>query len=116
MEARSEERPADKAVVGAARPIGVFDRVVTADEAQVVDPGGGGVEGVRDLENLALRQQLAVYKKTLSRPRLHQSDRLFWVCLLRVWAEWRQALLIVTPDTVLRWHRRRFAITGPSSP
>jgi hypothetical protein len=60
------------------------------------------------LENLALRQQLAVYKKTLKRPKLHPSDRLFWICLSRVWAEWRQALIIVTPDTVLRWHRRRF--------
>jgi hypothetical protein len=60
------------------------------------------------LENLALRQQLAVYKKTLRRPKLHPSDRLFWICLSRMWAEWRQALIIVTPDTVLRWHRRRF--------
>jgi putative transposase len=60
------------------------------------------------LENLALRQQLAVYKKTRRRPKLHPSDRLFWVSLSRVWAEWRQALIIVTPDTVLRWHRRRF--------
>jgi putative transposase len=60
------------------------------------------------LENLALRQQLAVYKKTLRRPKLRPSDRLFWASLSRVWAEWRQALIIVTPDTVLRWHRRRF--------
>jgi hypothetical protein len=60
------------------------------------------------LENLALRQQLAVYKKTLRRPKLHPSDRLFWIGLSRLWAEWRQALIIVTPDTVLRWHRRRF--------
>jgi hypothetical protein len=59
------------------------------------------------LENLALRQQLAVYKKTLRRPKLHPRDRLFWICLSRMWAEWRQALIIVTPDTV-RWHRRRF--------
>jgi hypothetical protein len=55
------------------------------------------------LENLALRQQLAVYKKTLGRPKLRPSDRLFWVSLSRVWAGWRQALIIVTPDTVLRW-------------
>ena len=60
------------------------------------------------LENLALRQQLAVYKRTLRRPKLHPSDRLFWVSLSRIWAGWRQALIIVTPDTVLRWHRRRF--------
>jgi putative transposase len=60
------------------------------------------------LENLALRLQLAVYKKTLRRPKLHPSDRIFCIWLSRLWAEWRQALIIVTPVTVLRWHRRRF--------
>ena len=60
------------------------------------------------LENLALRQQLAVYKGTVSRPKLRMSDRLFWVWLTTVWAGWRESLLIVTPDTVLRWQRRRF--------
>jgi len=60
------------------------------------------------LENLALRHQLAVYKKTVTRPKVRGSDRLFWVALSRVWAGWRQALIIVSPDTVLRWQRRRF--------
>ena len=60
------------------------------------------------LENLALRQQLAVYKRTVVRPRLRTSDRLFWVGLTKVWIGWRQSLVIVTPDTVLRWQRRRF--------
>jgi putative transposase len=60
------------------------------------------------LENLALRQQLAVYKRTVSRPKLRRSDRLFWAWLSRMWAGWRAALVIVTPDTVLRWQRRRF--------
>jgi hypothetical protein len=60
------------------------------------------------LENLALRQQLAVYKRTVPRPRLHTMDRLFWAGLARLWAGWRQALVIVSPDTVLRWQRRRF--------
>ena len=60
------------------------------------------------LENLALRQQLAVYKRTVPRPRLRTTDRLLWVGLARVWAGWRQALVIVSPDTVLRWQRRRF--------
>ena len=55
------------------------------------------------LENLALRQQLGVYRRTLARPNLRPTDRLFWVGLARVWAGWRQALVIVTPDTVLRW-------------
>jgi putative transposase len=60
------------------------------------------------LENLALRQQVAVYKRTATRPKLRRIDRLFWVWLARVWPGWRQPLLIVTPDTVLRWQRRRF--------
>src|SRR3989442_13750940 len=60
------------------------------------------------LENLALRHQLAVYKKTVPRPKVRRSDRLFWVGLSRVWAGGRQALVIVSPNTVLRWLRRRF--------
>src|SRR5882672_1733221 len=60
------------------------------------------------LENLALRQQLAVYKRTANRPKLQRSDRLLWVWLSRVWPAWRQALVIVSPNTVLRWQRRRF--------
>src|SRR5439155_21131395 len=60
------------------------------------------------LENLALRQQLAVYKRMARRPKLRRSDRLFWVWLARVWVGWRQSLVIVTPDTGLRWQRRRF--------
>src|SRR5437667_9385214 len=60
------------------------------------------------LENLALHQQLAVYKRTVPRPKLLTTDRLFWVALARVWAWWRQPLVIVTPDTILRWQRRRF--------
>src|SRR5437667_496988 len=60
------------------------------------------------LENLALHQQFAVYKQTVTRPKLRTTDRLFWVALARVWAGWRHSLVIVTPDTVLRWQRRRF--------
>src|SRR5262245_10527367 len=60
------------------------------------------------LENLALRHQLAVYKQTVARPKVRGRDRLVWVALARVWPRWRQALVIVSPDTVLRWQRRRF--------
>jgi putative transposase len=60
------------------------------------------------LENLALCQQLAVYKRTTPRPRLHTMDRLFWAVLASVWTGWQKALVIVSPDTVLRWQRRRF--------
>jgi putative transposase len=61
------------------------------------------------LDNVALRQQLAVYKRTMSRPKLRTIDRLFWVGLARAWTGWRQSLVIVTPDTVLRWQHRRFS-------
>ena len=54
------------------------------------------------IENLALRQQLAVYKRTAPRPRLRTTDRLFWVGLARVWTGWRQTLVIVSPATILR--------------
>ena len=60
------------------------------------------------LENLALRHQLAVYKRTVTRPPLRRTDRRFWVGLATVWAGWRRSLVIVTPNTVLRWQRRRF--------
>ena len=57
------------------------------------------------LENLALREQLAVYQRQVPRPRLRRSDRMFWIWLSRHWARWRSALVIVHPDTVLKWHR-----------
>src|SRR5207249_179805 len=60
------------------------------------------------LENLALRQQLAVYKRTANRPKLQRSDRLLWVWPSRGCPAGRQALVIVAPATVLRWQRRRF--------
>src|SRR3989441_7833684 len=60
------------------------------------------------LENLALRQQLAVLHRKSPRPRLHRADRAFWVSLAGVWDQWRSALILVKPETVLRWHRQGF--------
>src|SRR6058998_2950073 len=60
------------------------------------------------LENVALHHQLAVYKRTVSRPKLRSSDRLFWAWLSSMWTGWRTVLVIVAPETVLRWQRRRF--------
>jgi putative transposase len=57
------------------------------------------------LENLALRQQVMVLKRTVKRPQLQTRDRLFWVLLARTWRQWRAALVLVQPDTVVRWHR-----------
>src|SRR6266853_3658791 len=58
------------------------------------------------LENVALRQQLAVLRRTVRRPHLRTSDRLFWVLLAKTWQDWRTALIIVQPDTVVRWLRQ----------
>jgi putative transposase len=60
------------------------------------------------LENLALRQQLSVLKRRHPRPRLYVLDRLFWVLVRRCWSGWKEALLVVTPETVVRWHRAGF--------
>ena len=62
------------------------------------------------LENLALRQQLSVLKRRRPRPSLSSFDRLFWVVARRVWSGWKQSLLIVTPETVVRWHRAGFLL------
>jgi len=58
------------------------------------------------MENLALRQQLAVYEKAISRPRLTNRDRFFWVLLRKLCPGWEKFLLIVQPETVVKWHRR----------
>jgi transposase InsO family protein len=60
------------------------------------------------LENLALRQQLALLRCHSKRPLLGRLDRAFWVWLSRRWAGWRQALHVVRPETVIRWHRQGF--------
>ncbi len=64
----------------------------------------------RDLaiENLALRQQLAVLKHRHPQPSLTDADRLFWVVLSGIWPGWRESLHIVQPETVVRWHRQGF--------
>src|SRR5438270_12083877 len=57
------------------------------------------------LESLALRQQLTALRRTTKRAHLKTRDRLFWIALARSWRNWRTALVLVQPDTVVRWHR-----------
>ncbi|MFH1436351.1 MAG: hypothetical protein ABIJ56_11590, partial [Pseudomonadota bacterium] len=57
------------------------------------------------IENAALRQQLAVLKDKHPRPRLRPADRVFWAALRLAWSRWANALIVVKPDTVARWHR-----------
>src|SRR4051794_21804578 len=62
------------------------------------------------LENLALRHQLGVLRRSMKRPKLRSADRLFWTWLCAVWSDWRSALVIVKPETVIGWHRKGFRL------
>jgi transposase InsO family protein len=62
------------------------------------------------LENLALRHQLSVLKRSVPKPKLRNPDRLLWVLLKRCWTEWHRLLVVVQPRTVVGWHRLGFRL------
>ena len=62
------------------------------------------------IENVALRQQLAALKDKHPRPSLRSADRVFWTALRSTWSRWSDALIVVKPDTVVRWHRMGFRL------
>src|SRR5215510_2690495 len=63
------------------------------------------------LENLALRHQIGVLQRSArKRLKLTSRDRLLWICLSRLWSDWRSALAIVKPETVIAWHRAGFRL------
>ena len=62
------------------------------------------------LENLALRQQLAVLKRQHPKPKLGLLDKLFWLVARRLWSDWKKWLHLVAPETVARWHRAGFRL------
>jgi hypothetical protein len=63
------------------------------------------------LENVALRHQIGVLQRSArKRPKLISGDRLFWVCLSRLWRDWCSTLVIVKPETVVAWHRKGFRL------
>jgi transposase InsO family protein len=61
-------------------------------------------------EILALRHQIIVLKRSVNRPKLRAWDRFLWIWLLRFWPQWRSALVIVKPETVIAWHRNGFRL------
>src|ERR1035437_8803793 len=67
------------------------------------------------LENLALRHQLGVLRRSVRRPKLTAADRLFWAWLYGAWSDWRSALVIVKPETVIAWHRKAASVTRTES-
>src|SRR5260370_29842507 len=63
------------------------------------------------VEILALGHQIGVLRRSAKkRPKLTVADRVFWAWLSGVWADWRSALVIVQPDTVITWHRKGFRL------
>jgi hypothetical protein len=62
------------------------------------------------IENMALRQQVAVLKEKRPKPRLSAADRGVWIALKRSWPLWADALIVVKPETVVAWHRAGFRL------
>ena len=61
-------------------------------------------------ENALLRQQLIVLQRQVNRPSLSRLDRLLLVLLVSRAPTWKQALMLVQPETLLRWHRQGFRL------
>jgi hypothetical protein len=60
------------------------------------------------LENLMLRQQLNIYKRKDKRPKIENIDRVMLVWISRVFIKWKSVLIVVTPATVIGWHKKGF--------
>lgn len=61
-------------------------------------------------ENALLRQQLIILRRQVKGPVFKKTDRMLLVLLVRATRTWRQALFIVQPETLLRWHREAFRL------
>ena len=69
------------------------------------------------LEAIALRHQIAVLERSRTRrPSFRRFDRLLWILLSRWWPQWRESLMIVQPETVLRWRREGWSAIGDIDP
>ena len=61
-------------------------------------------------ENALLRQQLIILRRQVKRPVFKKTDRILLVLLARAVRTWKQALFIVQPETLLKWHRQGFRL------
>lgn len=61
-------------------------------------------------ENALLRQQLIILRRQVKRPTFTRADRMLLVLLARTVQYWKQALFIIQPETLLRWHREAFRL------
>jgi len=99
---------------------GVAERVAAAVRTGTrPSPGpviGGALRDVtrsrRELiaENMLLRQQLVVAARRVKKPRFAARERGLLVALAHVVPQWRDAVLLVRPETILRWHRASFRL------
>ncbi|MGA1869671.1 MAG: hypothetical protein ACMUJM_14125 [bacterium] len=64
------------------------------------------------IENLVLKQQLATYPARKKKPIIKERDRAFWIALKKSWSKWIDTLVIVKPETVIGWQKRRFKKHG----
>ena len=62
------------------------------------------------VQNALLRQQLIILRRQVKRPVCRKTDRFLLLLLARMTQTWKQALFIVQPETVLRWHRELFRL------
>ena len=115
----------DKTLASATMPmnpfalIGALVRVVQRLLRPARSAAEVGIGAARDLtrsrsellaENALLRQQVIVLRRSIRRPRVHHDDRLLLLILARLCRRWRDALHVVNPKTLLRWHRDLFKI------
>jgi putative transposase len=62
------------------------------------------------LENIFLRKQLEILARTSTRPRLRSSDRFFFSVMTDAFNSWKETLLVLKPETVVRWHQQGFRL------
>jgi len=62
------------------------------------------------MENIVLRQQVRNFKRENPRPQIRRFDRIFWVWIRCLWSKWKESIIVVKPETVVRWHRIGFRI------
>jgi len=80
--------------------------IATGESFSEVPGGEPRTRTALPLESIALRHQIAVLQRSGARqPCFRLWDRLFWILFSRWWPQWRESLIIVQPETVLRWRR-----------